>query len=94
MYIESRVEQLISGVNQNISIVFLTLTLYHTIPTFNKPEKKKKKAFENIAGKGENAGNQHFLLFPQCFLFIPERISVTFNLKQSQILLFGKELNN
>ena len=22
------------------------------------------KAFENIVGKGENAGNQHFLLFP------------------------------
>ena len=22
---------------------------------------------ENIAGKGENAGNQHFLLFPLCF---------------------------
>ena len=22
---------------------------------------------ENIAGKGENAGNQHFLLFPPCF---------------------------
>ena len=22
---------------------------------------------ENIMGKGENAGNQHFLLFPQCF---------------------------
>ena len=21
---------------------------------------------ENIVGKGENAGNQHFLLFPQC----------------------------
>ena len=28
----------------------------------------KKKAFENIVGKGENADNQHFLLFPQCFL--------------------------
>ena len=28
----------------------------------------KKKPFENIARKGENAGNQHFLLFPQCFL--------------------------
>ena len=27
----------------------------------------EKKAFENIMGKGENAGNQHFLLFPQCF---------------------------
>ena len=23
---------------------------------------------ENIEGKGENAGYQHFLLFPQCFL--------------------------
>ena len=22
---------------------------------------------ENIVGKGENAGNQHFPLFPQCF---------------------------
>ena len=22
---------------------------------------------ENIAGKGENAGYQHFLIFPQCF---------------------------
>ena len=22
---------------------------------------------ENIVGKGENAGNQQFLLFPQCF---------------------------
>ena len=40
------------------------LTLYHTIPTFNDPE---EEGFENIAGKGENAGNQHFLLFPQCF---------------------------
>ena len=27
-----------------------------------------KEALENIVGKGENAGNQHFLLFPQCFL--------------------------
>ena len=27
-----------------------------------------KKLFENIVGKGENAGYQHFLLFPQCFL--------------------------
>ena len=24
---------------------------------------------ENIVGKGENAGYQHFLLFPQCFQF-------------------------
>ena len=27
-----------------------------------------EKTFENVVGKGENAGNQHFLLFPHCFL--------------------------
>ena len=26
-----------------------------------------KEPFENIVGKDENAGNQHFLHFPQCF---------------------------
>ena len=38
----------------------------------NKIEVFKMKIFvfdrvENIVGKGENAGYQHFLLFPQCF---------------------------
>ena len=28
----------------------------------------EKKPFENIVGKGEYAGNKHFLLFPHCFL--------------------------
>ena len=28
----------------------------------------KKEALKNTGEKGENAGNQHFLLFPQCFL--------------------------
>ena len=28
----------------------------------------RKKPFESIVGKGENAGNLHFLLFPQCLL--------------------------
>ena len=28
----------------------------------------KKKAFENVVGKGETADNQHFLIFPQFFL--------------------------
>ena len=27
-----------------------------------------KEAFENIEGKGENAGNRHLLIFPQIFL--------------------------
>ena len=40
----------------------IKLTLYHTILTFNDPIKKKKK-IENMV-TGENAGNQHFLLFP------------------------------
>ena len=44
-------------------------TLYHTILTF------KRKPLENIGGKGENPGNQHFLLFPQCFLLRPTEIS-------------------
>ena len=28
----------------------------------------RKKAFESIVGKGENAGNQQFLLLPKNFL--------------------------
>ena len=60
----------------------------------------KKKAFENTVGKGENAGNQLFRLFPQCFLRKSFNCSVTFimsstnafNLDQLKILLFGTEL--
>ena len=75
------------------------LTLNHTVPTFNDPE---KKAFENIEGKEENAGNQHFLLYPQCFLPFPKRISFlgtfillsvnAWNLDWSKILSFGRGL--
>ena len=36
----------------------------------------KKKPFKDIVRKGENAVEQHFLLFPQCFLPIPGRVSV------------------
>ena len=53
---------------------------------------------ENIVGKGENAGYQHFLLFPKSFLPFPHQISIfqphlfcrpqnAFNLDQSKILL-------
>ena len=31
----------------------------------------RKEAFENILEKGENAGHQHFLLFPKCLLPFP-----------------------
>ena len=40
------------------------LTRQHKIPTVTNPDKLQK----NFAGKGKNAGNQHFLLFPQFFL--------------------------
>ena len=29
-----------------------------------------EKGFGKMKGKGENAGNQHFLLFPLCFLSV------------------------
>ena len=43
-----------------------------TIPEFQQP---CKKAFEDIVGKGENAGNQHFLLFSKCFLSYERQVS-------------------
>ena len=60
----------------------------------------ENKASENIVEKGENAGNQHFLLFPQCFLPFPNYFSFTsilssanaFNLDQSKILSYGNGL--
>ena len=64
-----------------------------------------KKPFKNIVGKEENAGNQHFLIFffshnvlyPfqnkfQFFSYIYYVVCKCFQLDQSKILLFGKEL--
>ena len=34
------------------------------------------KHFENIVGKGENAGIAHFLFFPQSFLPFKKQISI------------------
>ena len=57
----------------------------------------KKKPFENIVGKGENAGNQDFLLFPRCcLLFQPNFICHLQNalkLYQFKNLSFNKELS-
>ena len=38
----------------------------------------KKKAFENMVERGENAGYQRFLFFPQCFqkLFVSGSLKV------------------
>ena len=62
--------QCISILGYNLTLCTV-LTLYHTTLKFNDP---KKMAFENIVGKGENAGNQHFLLFRQCFLPFAKQI--------------------
>ena len=43
---------------------FSWLIFYCTIPTFNYPE---KDTIENIVGKGENTGNQHFSPIPTMF---------------------------
>ena len=37
---------------------------------------------ENIEGNGENAGYQHFLLFPQCF----QKVSFTGSLSQDFVV--------
>ena len=41
-----------------------TLTLYHTIPTFNNPD---KEVFENIVGREENPGQPALFPFPTMF---------------------------
>ena len=59
----------------------------------------KKKPFENIVGKGENAGNQHFRIFQQFSNLsrTNQNIWVSFSLHwlsifvMSKILSFGKE---
>ena len=42
--------------------------MFKSLP--HNPAKRplKKKPSENNVGKGKNAGNQYFILFPQCFL--------------------------
>ena len=85
--------------------VLCPLSLYHTIPTFTT---MRKKPLENIVGKGENAGSQHFLLFPTMFsthhqiifhFFLNTFVVLSVNvldLNKSEILTqsLGKELKN
>ena len=63
-----------------------------------------RNPFENIVRKEENGGNQHFLLFPQSFLYFQKTnfdqlliyiyflSANAFNLDQYSILSFGKEI--
>ena len=51
-------------------------------------------SFENIMGKGENSGNQHFLLFPNCFLlFLKQNLNFEPVLSSACVLNFGSVWN-
>ena len=56
----------------------------------------EKEPFENIVDKEENAGNQHFPHFPQCFLPFPEQISIFLPnfICHLQMLSFWSSLKN
>ena len=60
--------------------------LHHTNLTFTNP-------FENIVGKRENTGNQHFLLFPQCFLPYQRQNSQFRDLRYKILLSSANALN-
>ena len=47
--------------------IWTSLKWYTYLVTKSQCVDVPKKSLENIVGKGENAGNQHFLPFPQCF---------------------------
>ena len=63
-----------------------------------------RKLFENIVGKGENAGNPHFLhatmfsILPNTEIIILAAFDMSsanaFNLDQTKILLFSKEIKS
>ena len=76
---------------QNVALCGNGLTLYHTILTFN--DTNKGEAFENILGKGENAGKPAFSPFPLCFLPFPKKtnfnFSVTFILLSARLRTFN-----
>ena len=52
----------------------------------------KKKHIENIVGKGEYAGKQHFYLYPQCFLPYQRQIIIwsTYKLLSSDAFSLDK----
>ena len=81
-----------NSLSRNTTQLFITqyhTTLYHAIPHKSLPRNTTQlfttqsrllttplRTLENIVGKGENAGNQHFLLFSQCFLPSQRQISI------------------
>ena len=85
-----------------IGFGFLQGIFKHQVPVSNSvsllsslPKWQKFRLLENIAGKGKNAGNQHFLIFPLCFLSFHGDISHHLGFLQfivCQMLQFGTSL--
>ena len=68
---KKRIKSLIYNLNCRLEIISIGPSLRQSQAFTTKRwllMPKRKESFENIVEKGENAGNQHFLLFPQCFL--------------------------
>ena len=93
-------ERLVLQTNKSIGLFRNGLTLYHTILTFNDP---KKEAFWKHCGKRRKCWKPAFSPFPTMLSTLPKanfKFSVTFilssanyfNLDQSKILSFGREL--
>ena len=53
-----------------VSVLFSVFSFNPLIHRHDLHRPLKKKALENILEKGKNAANQHFPLFPKCFLSI------------------------
>ena len=66
------------------------LTLYHTMTTFDA---FRKKPYENILRKEENAGNHHFLLLPQRYLSDGRHVYVLITFVVYKCFHFGQDKN-
>ena len=56
------------------SAICFNLDQSKILPSGNGLTTLSEQSFENIVGKGENAGQQHFFLLPKCFLPYKRRI--------------------
>ena len=64
------------------------------ISPLNNPEplrpSERTASFEKIVGKGENDGNQHFLLFSQCFPLKMQSFETHFKYRPRMLSLWAR----
>ena len=82
---------LVTGIFEKASFFFFRVVKNRDcVVKFNPLTTLKKKLFENTMGKGENAGNQHFLLFPTMFFVL---LKTNFNFSVTVILSSASAFN-